>query len=841
MKAFFFYYYVKYCFLFYAFTFFPFFKLFLNLRPKSPPGRSTDPFESRFYKRTPSPPSPHVSRSKSHSSFSLRSDRKPSADIGDLEEKALLTLREFHNKEVVLYKKNPKSHPDYIKESKIYVATKVERARVTGDITDMKQIEEEWEVYWNYRLVGLLEESWVNKREKCLAALRRGKKRADSRDSSSSSSYSSSSSTSSDSLDSHSSYEKEFRRKSLKKRSPGNSREKSRSKSSLRKRRKGRESSVSPLRSTRNFREKSKSVSPSRKRRKGRNSPIFPSKSTEHSGEKRRSASPSRERKRGRNSSPPAEHNMGNIQESLLQDIFRKAQEKENANVKGNKNQHGREEAEAGLDVCVSDLFAEIGDDVFIPPQSERTKTRGRHEESVSMPPHSERTESRGRHKDARVFSKETGSSRTDSGSHSGRRERHDDERYSRKIESSRIDYQEGEPSLLSENKDNLVSKMAAVLNHVFKGGINETIAREVLKLLPEAEMKNFKEYTISEIIKTGLMEHSMDALTKSTADEPSGKTEREKLKSADFQRHSESSHAIGAGGVLHPETGQEKNFRMSPSDSPREKLPVTVASSSESPNVKKYSHILEVLEVLNRFGDDLGSLKVPLNYVYDRTLRLHSAGHDAMSLFSDKDNMTLMFLINSRLKQVLKSPQISVIQKVIVEEALVRLNTFLESVVPVVDIKDIAFKCIGESDEVIRDSIQREIMRSFDFAATPKQIQVISLHVKEEQLEIMFRIKQRAPLSLSESSTVASPGIASDERGTPFPKEMATSRLPGSDRYAPEPEDIHTSSRDSSIDTSNMGNFSQSISEFYEEYERDTRSALPSTSSSFSPGRKHF
>ena len=153
--------------------------------------------------------------------------------------------------------------------------------------------------------------------------------------------------------------------------------------------------------------------------------------------------------------------------------------------------------------------------------------------------------------------------------------------------------------------------------------------------------------------------------------------------------------------------------------------------------------------EVLNHFGDDLGVLKVPLNYVYDTTLRLHSAGYDAMSLFSDKDNLTLMFLISSRLKQVLKSPQISVIQKVIVGEALVRLNTFLESVVPVVDIKSIAFKCIGESDEVVRDSIQREIMRSFDFAATPKQIQEILLHVKEEQ-EIILRIKQRPPLSLS-------------------------------------------------------------------------------------------
>ena len=206
---------------------------------------------------------------------------------------------------------------------------------------------------------------------------------------------------------------------------------------------------------------------------------------------------------------------------------------------------------------------------------------------------------------------------------------------------------------------------------------------------------------------------------------------------------------------------------------------------------------------MLNHFGDDLGVLKVPLNYVYDTTLRLHSAGHDAMSLFSDKDDLTLMFLISSRLKQVLKSPQISDVQKVIVGEALVRLNTFLESVVPVVDIKSIAFKCIGESDEVVRDSIQGEIMRSFDFAATPKQIQEILLPVKEEQLEIMLRIKQRARLSLSELSTVASPDIVSVERGSPFPKEMTTSSLPGSDRYASQPEDIHTSSKYPSRDAS--------------------------------------
>ena len=495
-----------------------------------------------------------MSRSESHPSFSLRSHRKPSPDISDLEEKALLTLGEIHNKEIELYKENPKSHPDYVKECKIYVATKVQGARVTGDILDVKQVEEEWEAFWNYRLVGLLEESWISKREECLAALRRGKKRADSRDSSSSSSYSSSSS------DSHSSYEKKVMQKFLKKRSSGNSRVKSRSESSLRKRRKegessvsplrstrnfreksesaspsrkrrkgressvspfrstrnfqeksesaspsrkrrkGRESSVSPFRSTRNFREKSRSVSPSRKRRKGRESSLSPFRSIGNCREKKRSASPLRERKRERNSSPPSEHNTGNIQDSFFQNIIRRGQEIENASMKGNKNQHGREEAEAGLDLCVSDIFAEVGDDVFIPPQSERTESRGRREDAVSMPPHCERTESRGRHKDAKVFSKETGSSRTDTGSHSGRRERHDDERCSRKIESSRIDYQEGEPSLLSENEDILMTKMATAVNHLFKDGINETVEREYLHFLPKSKMKKLKEYSLLEI-----------------------------------------------------------------------------------------------------------------------------------------------------------------------------------------------------------------------------------------------------------------------------------------------------------------------------------------------------
>ena len=567
-----------------------------------------------------------MSRSKSHSSFSLRSHRKPSPDISDLEEKALLTLGEIHNKEIELYKKNPKSHPDYVKEYKIYATVKAERAQVTGDITDMKQVEEEWEGYWNYRLVGLLEESWVSKREECLAALRRGKKRADSRDSSSSSS------------DCDTTYEKELGQKSLKKRSSGNFREKSRSVSPSRKRRKGRESSVSPFRSTRNFQEKSESASPSRKRRKGRESSVSPFRSTRNFREKsrslspsrkrrkgresslspfrsignsreKRSASPLRERKRGRNSSPPSEHNTGNIQDSLFQNVFRRVQEIENTNAKGNKNQHGREEAEAGLDLCVGDIFAEVGDDVFIPSQSERTESRGRHEDAVSMPPHCERTESRGRHEDAKVFSKETVSSRTDSGSHSGRRERQDDEGYSRKIESSRIDYREGEPSLLSENEDNFISKMATALNHVFKDGINEIIAREVLKLLPESEMKKFKKSSLSEMIKTGLTEHSMNVLTKSTAGEHSGKTKREKLKSAfDFQRHSESSHAIGARGLLHPETGQEKNFRMSPSDSPRERVPANVASSSESSDWQR-PYITQP-KLLRRFEVSVGDMK---------------------------------------------------------------------------------------------------------------------------------------------------------------------------------------------------------------------------------------
>ncbi|XP_064087232.1 uncharacterized protein LOC135201862 [Macrobrachium nipponense] len=97
----------------------------------------------------------------------------------------------------------------------------------------------------------------------------------------------------------------------------------------------------------------------------------------------------------------------------------------------------------------------------------------------------------------------------------------------------------------------------------------------------------------------------------------------------------------------------------------------------------KKSCNVLEVFEVLCQFGDNLGNLKSPLELLYSRALQIHSSGLEAASLLNDKDNLTLLYLVSSKLKKSVKCTDLSIIQKVIIDEALVRLDNFLENTLP--------------------------------------------------------------------------------------------------------------------------------------------------------------
>ncbi|XP_066979131.1 uncharacterized protein [Macrobrachium rosenbergii] len=101
----------------------------------------------------------------------------------------------------------------------------------------------------------------------------------------------------------------------------------------------------------------------------------------------------------------------------------------------------------------------------------------------------------------------------------------------------------------------------------------------------------------------------------------------------------------------------------------------------------KKSCNVLEVFEVLCHFGDNLGNLKSPLELLYGKALQIHSSGLEVASLLNDNDNLTLLYLVSSKLKKSVKSTDLSIIQMVVIEEALVRLDNFLENTLPQLDI----------------------------------------------------------------------------------------------------------------------------------------------------------
>ncbi|XP_068243568.1 uncharacterized protein [Palaemon carinicauda] len=162
-----------------------------------------------------------------------------------------------------------------------------------------------------------------------------------------------------------------------------------------------------------------------------------------------------------------------------------------------------------------------------------------------------------------------------------------------------------------------------------------------------------------------------------------------------------------------------------------------TVLSSS-----KKSCNLLEVFEVLNRFSDDLGNLKRPLELLYYKSLHINSAGMDPASLLYDNDNLTLMHMISSKLKKSVKSADLSIIQSVVIEEALERLDSFLETSLPEVNVKGIAVECLGRSDEKIREYITKELIKASDFPITENQLSMVLKNVKEEQLKLFDILK---------------------------------------------------------------------------------------------------
>ncbi|XP_045624110.2 uncharacterized protein [Procambarus clarkii] len=119
-----------------------------------------------------------ISSSRSHSSRgrrtkygSSRGRRDESGSKHSVIVRALHSLREVHDRECDMYRKNPKAHPNYTKEYRTFVDKKRERILSLGGDPSTYDMTREWEIFWQSRMEAIFNECWTVKRDQCVSML----------------------------------------------------------------------------------------------------------------------------------------------------------------------------------------------------------------------------------------------------------------------------------------------------------------------------------------------------------------------------------------------------------------------------------------------------------------------------------------------------------------------------------------------------------------------------------------------------------------------------------------------------------------------------------------------
>ncbi|RXG58873.1 hypothetical protein Avbf_09612 [Armadillidium vulgare] len=133
------------------------------------PRNSRSPYRKHHKSKHNSTKSDRSYRSKSRSKSKNRSSGKLelSREISALEKNAVANLWEAHSREREMYRKHPENHPDHDRVKRMWLNIMSSQGLNTFD----QSILQFWWEYWPKKMEELIEESWEEKKLKCLAIL----------------------------------------------------------------------------------------------------------------------------------------------------------------------------------------------------------------------------------------------------------------------------------------------------------------------------------------------------------------------------------------------------------------------------------------------------------------------------------------------------------------------------------------------------------------------------------------------------------------------------------------------------------------------------------------------
>ncbi|XP_068243311.1 uncharacterized protein [Palaemon carinicauda] len=169
------------------------------------------------------------------------------------------------------------------------------------------------------------------------------------------------------------------------------------------------------------------------------------------------------------------------------------------------------------------------------------------------------------------------------------------------------------------------------------------------------------------------------------------------------------------------------------------------VTSTTPSFGPDMLEDVIEVLEILVRLGDRLGVLKNPLKSIYEKALLYKSMGFESSKLLSEKDSKTLLSFISNKLNKLVEEEDLSVIQRVIIQEASERLHNILKASGPDLEISLIAEKCLGRNDADTFAYIQSQFFENGMHLASQERLKAVYVNVQSEKSKLLNNILKQS------------------------------------------------------------------------------------------------
>ncbi|XP_064086615.1 uncharacterized protein LOC135201549 [Macrobrachium nipponense] len=714
----------------------------------------------RSYSRSPSP-------GKKFYSSASRSRSPPRQKSP--ETLALMSLRDVHNKECKVYRKNPKAHPDHEKEFRIYRDKKMQCIIGLGGDPNSYDVTKDWEAFWPNRLEQLLELSWISKRDKCLKVLKQSK------------------------LSRNRSpllglqQRTEFSRKLNRSRSRSSSRESERQlKNFSRKLKRNRSASRSYSPESEILSCKKNSFITKQRRNRSR------SRSVSWESE-RRSASRERERLLQKEREYYIRKQDRKRSRSRSSSVESKAQSEDwNEFIAEQEEKRSRSRSSSRK----SERFSQKQRDYVT--MSKRKRSRSSSEESEGQ------SDDKGEFnvKENRVISK-LGSSkereiilkRRDTSS-SGKRSDNDHSCEGDRSITFGKDKTESLPGLScflekhlrdnsGRNQDSVKVNLDVKENELsrLKTILNDEQIHNLLKLSKEIPLDVVGKSSLSSAVNKEFIVGSQ-SMKRGSGHEMAGdriilKMENSvkgselifppKIDAASLEHQISQVHPLQEckssllAEVLEKIEARSRTIKSDietskASSSSRSGLPSAneeesadeVTSTTPSFGTGMQEDIMEVLEILVRLGDRLNVLKMPLKVLYDKALLYKSVGTEASKLLNDKDAKTLLHLISSKLSKLMEEENMTIVQRVIIQEANERLCNILKTLDPDLEISLIAEKCLGKNEADTIAYIQSQFLENGLYSGSHERLKAVYAAVQSEKSKLLNQILKQSNTSLN-------------------------------------------------------------------------------------------